>query len=266
MHRGALLLIHGPEPSIGHCLHEGQSRRQRRMATRSPSPFARDMVADGSGSLATDRDERPGPRPMETGQGGSSLETQMGHTTDIIVTGPLEGGSARFATAAPPVGLFVDVSSHCWDALDFGLRGAGTAAGCRGQRQQGHCSARRRAFFDSVSKPNLRKALEHLRAPSCLVRLIDNFYDKAERVFCLQGAFSATWQQVFAGIAQGCPLSPLLAGTFTYLWAIPSEMYGHMCFVNLRLLTLWPLSLSNRGNPALDGVKHHGSGHPHHQP
>ena len=75
-------------------------------------------------------------------------------------------------------------------------------------------------FFDSVSIPHLRKALEHLRAPSCLVRSSsETFYRQSERIFCLQGAYSDAWQPARVGIAQGCPSSPLLAGTFAYLWA-----------------------------------------------
>ena len=94
--------------------------------------------------------------------------------------------------------------------------------------------------------PNLRKALEHLKAPSCLILLLEHFYTNAERIFCLQGAYSESWQQVSVGIAQGCLQSPILAGTFTYLWACYSfqqplsKQVGGCGYVDDRTLWLEP--------------------------
>ena len=73
-------------------------------------------------------------------------------------------------------------------------------------------------FFDSIRVQSLDIALERLGAPRALRSLIDSFYGRHFRLFSYAGFLGSQWHQVSAGIAQGCPLSPLMAAVVMAGW------------------------------------------------
>ena len=75
------------------------------------------------------------------------------------------------------------------------------------------------SFFDSIHLPILERALQHLRFPQAVVSVLLDFYAGAERVFSLSGAYTSQWAVIDRGLAQGCPLSPVLASALSHLWA-----------------------------------------------
>ena len=99
------------------------------------------------------------------------------------------------------------------------------------------------SFFDSIRMPVLRCALQHLHFPPELLRVLEDFYSGARRVFSLAGAMSPSWATVNCGIAQGCPLSPVLAAALSHIWAAfvtghtPNPPVEAMAYVDDR--TLW---------------------------
>ena len=76
------------------------------------------------------------------------------------------------------------------------------------------------AFYDSIGLPTLSRALQRMRCPEALVQLIESFYKDARRLFQVNGACSRRRHVCKTGIAQGCPLSPLLASVITHCWII----------------------------------------------
>ena len=102
------------------------------------------------------------------------------------------------------------------------------------------------AYFDSVHPEVLRKVLLHLRFPQELLDVIGDFYDGAERVFCLQSAHSISWQRIAVGVAQGCPLSPLLTAAIGHVWSVWVQQrscqgsVGALSYVDDRTLWLPP--------------------------
>ena len=73
------------------------------------------------------------------------------------------------------------------------------------------------SFFDSVHLPILQRALQHLRFPPSVMSVLLDFYAGAERVFTLAGAHTPEWATIDCGLAQGCPLSPVLASALSHL-------------------------------------------------
>ena len=98
-------------------------------------------------------------------------------------------------------------------------------------------------YFDSISVPLLCQVLSHLRAPQALIDLITDFYHGACRVFCMSGVYSSHSCQIRVGIAQGCPLSPVLACALTHVWSqhvlgsSPEPSLGCLGYIDDR--TLW---------------------------
>ncbi|CAE7715253.1 unnamed protein product [Symbiodinium sp. CCMP2592] len=89
-------------------------------------------------------------------------------------------------------------------------------------------------FFDGIRMPDLVLTLERLGAPRMAhVRLLQSFYGDHSRVFTVvPGALR---------IAQGCPLSPVLAGAIMAMWSFVTERGAEdevstMSFVDDRLL------------------------------
>ncbi|CAE6928965.1 HSP90 [Symbiodinium sp. CCMP2592] len=78
-------------------------------------------------------------------------------------------------------------------------------------------------FFDGIRVPDLVLTLERLGAPGMLVQLLQSFYGDHSRVFTVSGMVGPRWCQVHCGIAQGCPLSPALAGAIMAMWSFVTE-------------------------------------------
>ena len=96
-------------------------------------------------------------------------------------------------------------------------------------------------FFDSIRVPDLVLTLDRLGAPRALVQLLQSFYGDHHRVFTVSGLVGPRWCQVYCGIAQGCPLSPALAGAVMAIWSFVTErgaeaVVSTMSFVDDRLL------------------------------
>ena len=94
------------------------------------------------------------------------------------------------------------------------------------------------SFFDSIQLPILQRALQHLRFPPSVMSVLLDFYAGAERVFTLAGAHTPEWAAIDCGLAQGCPLSPVLASALSHLWA--SYVASDGIHVGLGL---WPTSM-----------------------
>ncbi|CAE7286667.1 unnamed protein product [Symbiodinium sp. CCMP2592] len=82
-------------------------------------------------------------------------------------------------------------------------------------------------FFDSVQVPQLLLTLERFGAPSTLRDLVRGFYDSHFRVFSYMGTCGKRWRRITSGIAQGCPLSPVLVATVMATWSICVEGTGN---------------------------------------
>ena len=87
------------------------------------------------------------------------------------------------------------------------------------------------SFFDSIHLPILQRALQHLRFPPSVMSVLLDVYAGAERVFTLAGAHTPEWATIDCGLAQGCPLSPVLASALSHLWASYVASDGHPCRV-----------------------------------
>ncbi|CAE7631163.1 LINE-1 retrotransposable element ORF2 protein [Symbiodinium microadriaticum] len=73
-------------------------------------------------------------------------------------------------------------------------------------------------FFDTVDWSLLQDTLRWLRAPACVVRLVESFYAQGRCVLNFDGLLSPDFFTVQRGLLQGCPLSPLLAACFLKVW------------------------------------------------
>ena len=99
------------------------------------------------------------------------------------------------------------------------------------------------AYFDSIQLPVLQRALQHLHFPPAVLAVLLDFYTGAERVFSMAGAHTSCWAAVDCGIAQGCPLSPVLASALSYIWAsyvasdVHARQVGALAYIDDR--TLW---------------------------
>ena len=96
-------------------------------------------------------------------------------------------------------------------------------------------------FFDSVRLPDLVVVLRHLGCPTCVWWLVQSYYQDHRRVFSKDGMLGNRWHDIRRGLAQGCPLSPVLAAAVMALWSSmvesgPSQALSSMSFVDDRLL------------------------------
>ena len=62
-------------------------------------------------------------------------------------------------------------------------------------------------FFDTIRSPHLLLTLDHFGAPRQFRELVASYYQNHRRV----GVVGQQWHPITCGVAQGCPLSPLLA-------------------------------------------------------
>ena len=95
-------------------------------------------------------------------------------------------------------------------------------------------------FFDSVRLPDLVAVLRHLGCPACVWQLVQS-YREHRRVFSKDGVLGDQWHSIRRGLAQGCPLSPVLAAAVMAMWSSmvesgPSLTLSSMSFVDDRLL------------------------------
>ena len=83
----------------------------------------------------------------------------------------------------------------------------------------------------------------HLHLPQEISDLLGHFYQGAQRIFCMSQALSGRWGEISMGIAQGCPLSPMLASAIGHIWCSwirssgPSD--GPRCLSYVDDRTLW---------------------------
>ena len=114
-------------------------------------------------------------------------------------------------------------------------------------------------FFDSVHLPDLLAVMGRLGAPCGLCALVRGFYEGHCRVFSSTNVLGAEWHQIRCGLAQGCPLSPLLAGTVMWVWhefveAGSSGELASCSFVDDRLLWSRSSAALRRGKQRSDMV------------
>ena len=76
-----------------------------------------------------------------------------------------------------------------------------------------------KGYFDHIHLTALRRAMRHMRFPPLILNVLEDFYTGAERIYSLSGSLSPSWSQISCGVAQGCPLSPVLAATLSYIWS-----------------------------------------------
>ena len=99
------------------------------------------------------------------------------------------------------------------------------------------------AYFDSIGPFVLRRCMEHLHLPLEISDLLGHFYQGAQRIFSMSQAISGRWREISMGIAQGCPLSPMLASAIGHIWcswirsAGPRD--GPRCLSYVDDRTLW---------------------------
>ena len=73
-------------------------------------------------------------------------------------------------------------------------------------------------YFDGVQHHHLDEALAHVGAPLEFRYLVRQYYGMHFRIFSSQGCLGRQWHPVSKGVAQGCPLSSLLAATIMAAW------------------------------------------------
>ena len=96
-------------------------------------------------------------------------------------------------------------------------------------------------FFDSIRLGDLLCTMRRLGAPVALCTLVQSFYGDHRRVFSYAGMVGSRWWDIRCGVAQGCPLSPVLAATVMVIWSAmvedtTSRSVASMSFVDDRLL------------------------------
>ena len=114
-------------------------------------------------------------------------------------------------------------------------------------------------FFDSVHLPDLLAVMGRLGAPCGLCALVRGFYEGHRRVFSSTNVLGAEWHEIRCGLAQGCPLSPMLAGTVMWVWhefveAGSSGELASCSFVDDRLLWSRSPAALRRGKLRSDTV------------
>ncbi|CAE7202460.1 unnamed protein product, partial [Symbiodinium sp. KB8] len=78
-------------------------------------------------------------------------------------------------------------------------------------------------FFDSVQIPLLLVTLEKFGAPPLLRALVRGFYASHWRMFSYMGVHGKGWRRITCGLAQGCPLSPVLVAVLMATWSFLVE-------------------------------------------
>ena len=96
-------------------------------------------------------------------------------------------------------------------------------------------------FFDMVRLSDLIATLRRLGCLGQLRDLVDSFYQDHRRVFSVDGMMGTAWHGVHRGVAQGCPLSPVLTAAVMAIWSSVVEtesanQVSSMSFVDDRLL------------------------------
>ena len=81
-------------------------------------------------------------------------------------------------------------------------------------------------FFDSVQVPQLLLTLQRFGAPAALCDLVRGFYASHWRVFSYMGTYGGQWKRITCGLAQGCPLSPVLVAVLMATWSYIVEDSG----------------------------------------
>ncbi|CAE7206863.1 unnamed protein product [Symbiodinium sp. CCMP2592] len=114
-------------------------------------------------------------------------------------------------------------------------------------------------FFDSIHLSDLLATMRRLGAPQGLCGLVSSFYEDHRRVFSSANVLGGDWHRVRCGLAQGCPLSPLLAGTVMWAWHEFVESGSHSelsscSFVDDRLLWSRSADVLRRGKLRSDVV------------
>ncbi|CAE7528081.1 pol [Symbiodinium sp. CCMP2592] len=99
-----------------------------------------------------------------------------------------------------------------------------------------------KSYFDSIHIGAMQRALTHMRFPQPVLAVLTDFYNGAERIFSLSGSLNPSWSSVSSGIAQGCPLSPVIAALLSYLWSTfvignSSRSLGALAYIDDR--TVW---------------------------
>jgi hypothetical protein len=105
------------------------------------------------------------------------------------------------------------------------------------------------AFFDTLEVKAVVDVLARLGAPSWLATTLTAFYSNAARLFTAEGLVSDGWFRPTRGVAQGCPLSPLVALAVMHTWVLTTatQHIRVLAFVDDRLL--WP------GGPNTTGAR-----------
>ncbi|CAE7264425.1 Pol [Symbiodinium sp. CCMP2456] len=99
------------------------------------------------------------------------------------------------------------------------------------------------SYFDTIGPFVLRRRMAHLHLPQDISDLLGNFYQGVQRIFCMSQALSGRWREISTGLAQGCPLSPILASAIGHIWCCwikasrPPDMPRCLSYVDDR--TLW---------------------------
>ncbi|CAE7345760.1 unnamed protein product [Symbiodinium sp. KB8] len=73
-------------------------------------------------------------------------------------------------------------------------------------------------FFDSIHAQHLLQVLRFLRAPQLFVDFVQGVLSEQWRVFSTGSWVGATWHRATRGLAQGDPMSPLLAAAVMSVW------------------------------------------------
>lgn len=73
-------------------------------------------------------------------------------------------------------------------------------------------------YFDSIHGAHLCQVLTFLRAPVQFVSFVQGVLEEQWRVFTVGGRVGNSWRRATRGLAQGDPLSPLLAASIMAVW------------------------------------------------
>jgi len=73
-------------------------------------------------------------------------------------------------------------------------------------------------FFDSIHAVHLLQVLRFLRAPQQFTDFVQGVLSKQRRLFSMGSRVGARWHSATRGLAQGDPLSPLLAAAVMSVW------------------------------------------------
>ena len=74
-------------------------------------------------------------------------------------------------------------------------------------------------YFDSIHAVHLQQVLEFLKAPPQFTAFVMGVLEEQWRLFSMGSRVGAQWHRATRGVAQGDPLSPLLAASIMSVWA-----------------------------------------------